>query len=69
MKLKDQDTGEELHFDYNDWVESTNENPEGAVELPAIRPDLHPVTGETYTDPPTQPPILYSRTQKNIYCV
>ena len=46
MKLKDQDTGEELHFDHNDWIESTNENPEGAVELPVVRPDLHPVTGK-----------------------
>ena len=47
MKLKDQDTGEELHFDHNDWIESTNENPEGAAELPVVRPDLHPVTGRT----------------------
>ena len=48
MKLKDQDTGEELHFDHNDWIESTNENPEGAAELPVVRPDLHPVTGRKY---------------------
>ena len=45
MKLKDQDTGEELHFEFNDWIESTMDNPEGAVELPVIRPDLQPLKG------------------------
>lgn len=48
MKLKDHDTGEEFILEHNDWIESTNENPEGAMELPLSRPDLQPLKGKNY---------------------
>ncbi len=46
MKLKDTHTGEELHFEHNDWIESSLENPEGATERPVIRPDMQPLKGK-----------------------
>ena len=45
MKLKDHETGEEFVLDHNDWIESTNENPEGVVEIALPRPDLPPLKG------------------------
>jgi len=45
MKLKDQDTGEEFILEHNDWIESTNENPDGVTELALARPDIAPFKG------------------------
>jgi hypothetical protein len=45
LKVKDIETGEEFVFDDKVKVESSPENPHGAVELPAIRPDIAPLPG------------------------
>lgn len=46
VKLKDQDTGEEFNFECNKTLEGSDNNPSGKLELPAIRPDIEPLTGE-----------------------
>ncbi|XP_070194990.1 lipoxygenase homology domain-containing protein 1-like isoform X2 [Littorina saxatilis] len=48
LKLKDLDTGEEFHFDDPIKVESSPSSPDGATELPAIRPDIAPLPDITY---------------------
>ena len=46
MNMKDDDTGQEFHFNYNDWLKSSIDNPTGATELAAIRPDIPPLSGK-----------------------
>ncbi len=41
--MKNDTTGQEFHFFPEDKVAVTEDNPEGMVELPAIRPDLPPL--------------------------
>ncbi|KAK3092113.1 hypothetical protein FSP39_025311 [Pinctada imbricata] len=49
VKVKDNDTKEELQFIYNDLLTCTEDNPDGSVELPAIRPDIAPLEEDEYT--------------------
>lgn len=46
--MKDEGTGQEFHFFYNDWVRQSEDTPEGMVELPAIRPDIEPFHGKDF---------------------
>ena len=41
------DTGQEFHFDENLKLESTPQSPDGATEVPAIRPDITPLPGQS----------------------
>ena len=41
------DTGQEFHFDENLKLESTPQSPDGATEVPAIRPDIAPLPGQS----------------------
>lgn len=41
--MKELATGDELRFSVEMWLEKTDENPEIAVELPAIWPDVPPL--------------------------
>ena len=43
--MKDDQTGQEFHFFYDDCVKNSKENPDGIVELPAIWPDIKPLQG------------------------
>ncbi|KAL4236113.1 retinal rod cell development [Mactra antiquata] len=68
LKLKDQDTGEEFILEHNDWIESTNENCEGAIELPLFRPDLQPLKEQIYIIVVKTGNLLCSETEANVYC-
>ncbi|XP_012939779.1 lipoxygenase homology domain-containing protein 1 isoform X2 [Aplysia californica] len=48
IKLKDKDTKQEFNFEYSNWIQSTNDNLDGLVEIPAIRPDIAPLRECTY---------------------
>ena len=45
MKLKDKDSWQEFNFDFNNWVQSSDDNLEGIIEMPTIRPDIAPLSG------------------------
>ncbi|CAL1540914.1 unnamed protein product [Lymnaea stagnalis] len=48
IKLKDADTNQEFSFDFSNWVQPTEDNQSGMVELAAIRPDLVPLSVMNY---------------------
>ena len=48
MKLKDCDTLQEFNFEYKNWIRSSEVNPDGMLELPAVRPDIMPLSGEHF---------------------
>lgn len=50
LKLKDADTNQLFVFAHNKLIECTPDNPTGVVELPAVRPDLAPLQGNTAKD-------------------
>ncbi|XP_060083246.1 lipoxygenase homology domain-containing protein 1-like [Ylistrum balloti] len=49
LKLRDHDTGEEFSMVYDGEMEGTEENPDGTLELAAIRPDQEPLQENEYT--------------------
>ncbi|KAJ8306150.1 hypothetical protein KUTeg_016695 [Tegillarca granosa] len=49
VKLKDQDTGEEFNFECNKTLEGSDNNPNGKIELPAVRPDIEPLKDDEFT--------------------
>ncbi|KAL3869892.1 hypothetical protein ACJMK2_042519 [Sinanodonta woodiana] len=68
LKLKDQDTGEELHFDYKDWMESTEDNPGGFLELPAARPDILPMKEQVYIVSVETGNLDCADTEADVFC-
>ncbi|KAI8774235.1 lipoxygenasey domain-containing protein 1 [Biomphalaria glabrata] len=48
IKLKDSDTKQEFNFEHNNWVQVSEENQNGTVELAAVRPDLNPLLPVSY---------------------
>ena len=41
--MKDEVTGQEFRFDYDDWLRGNQDGVPAQVELPAIRPDVAPL--------------------------
>ncbi|KAK3579121.1 hypothetical protein CHS0354_022141 [Potamilus streckersoni] len=68
LKLKDQDTGEELHFDYKDWMESTEDNPGGFLEIPAVRPDIPPMKEQVYIVSVETGDLDCADTEADVFC-
>ncbi|GFN93248.1 lipoxygenase-like protein domain-containing protein 1, partial [Plakobranchus ocellatus] len=48
IKLKDSDTLQEFNFEFNNWINSSKDCLEGIVELPAVRPDIVPLSENVY---------------------
>ncbi|GFR86793.1 lipoxygenase-like protein domain-containing protein 1 [Elysia marginata] len=48
IKLKDCDTLQEFSFEFNNWISCSEVNQDGMVELPAIRPDIVPLSENVY---------------------
>ncbi|KAK3777632.1 hypothetical protein RRG08_021747 [Elysia crispata] len=48
IKLKDCDSLQEFNFQYKNWILSSDVNQDGMVELPAIRPDIVPLSENVY---------------------
>ncbi|XP_059163011.1 lipoxygenase homology domain-containing protein 1-like [Physella acuta] len=48
IKLKDNDTKQEFNFEFNNWIRPTKDNESGMVELAAVRPDLVPLSPNSY---------------------
>ena len=46
MKLKNVASGQEFHFDYGKMLKKEKGDSQIVVELPAIRPDIAPLTGK-----------------------
>ncbi|XP_013396607.1 lipoxygenase homology domain-containing protein 1 isoform X2 [Lingula anatina] len=69
MKLKDQDTGQEFHFAYDNWLRMTAENPSGCVELPAVWPDIMPLQDVTYVVSVTTGHQPGAETRADVYCM
>ena len=44
--MKDHDTLQEVILNVNKELGGTEENPDGSLELPVIRPDLSPLQGK-----------------------
>ncbi|XP_055956181.1 lipoxygenase homology domain-containing protein 1 [Patella vulgata] len=68
LKLKDDDSQEEFNFEYNDWIKTSDESPEGTVYLPAIRPDIPPYPETTYLVKVTTGNISLAETDARIFC-
>ncbi|RUS73674.1 hypothetical protein EGW08_018556, partial [Elysia chlorotica] len=48
IKLKDCDSLQEFNFQFGNWIRSSKVNQDGMVELPAIRPDIVPLSENIY---------------------